>query len=316
MAVLMPQALTDLNQIRELQSPSATFPSGDSDLYISLINSVTQFCLTRTRRRYFKYKVISPEYHDGLGKDSVIVHHAPVITLTAVYDSIDRQFDSDSLLDFTSDPYNDEVELVEPYKQIIRRLGAYFGNGQGNVRLDYTAGYSTFVVMAGINDRIVFTDDIGQQTATLTEAEYNAVTLATEVQTKMDAASDNTITCSYSQVSHRFSFGSNGTTFSLHSNTGGDRTKQLVMIMGFSPLADLSGDTIYYGDYPALGQPEDLVDVANELVLWFYEQRRERRSGKFSVSTDGPGTSSMSFDYTNIPNSILSRLEPYEAIQI
>ena len=46
------------------------------------------------------------------------------------------------------------------------------------------------------------------------------------------------------------------------------------MIMGFSPLADLSGDTIYYGDYPALGQPEDLVDVANELVLWFYEQRR------------------------------------------
>lgn len=316
MPVLIANALTDINRLRDLQSPSATFPTKDEAVYTQLINSSTQFVFTHIHRTWLKYRVITNEYHDGLGAKEIAVNHYPIITLTSIYDDLYRQFGSSTQLDYAIDPYNDDVEIIEPHRQLVRNLDGTFGSGRSNVKLDYTAGYSTFVVQEGSNDQIEFVDSTSTNfTATLAEGEYNAVSLATEIQTKMDAATGtDTITCTYSTTSHRFKIASSGATFEIKWETGGVRSDGCGRLLGFDITKDGFGATTYYSTYPALGIPEDLIDAVNTLILWRYEQIRERRIGQFSMSTQS-GTG-MSFDYNNVPQWFLDMIAPYRVYEL
>tara|TARA_Y100000310_G_scaffold304750_1_gene344219 strand:- start:1883 stop:2821 length:939 start_codon:yes stop_codon:yes gene_type:complete len=307
MATLIPDALSDLNRIRELQTPSATNPAGDNNLYIRIINFISQYALTETHRPSFKYASITDEYHNGLGHIEVAVKYWPIVTLTSIFDDTTRNFTSSTELTYADAPATDDVRILEPNRQLIERLDANFGNGQGNVKITYTSGFSHFIVQAGVNDQITFTDSAATYTTTLTEAKYNAVSLASHISTQMNTDASDTITIAYSTVSHRYSIASDG---SLTINwDASDRVKGLAQMLGFNDTADDTGATTYYGDYPAIGIPEDLASIVDMYVLWAYESTKERRTGKFSSDTSQG--SSMSFDYTNVPDWFTDVLNSY-----
>jgi len=87
------------------------------------------------------------EQYNGRGAQMLQLRHRPVITVTAVWDSLDRVFDDSTLVPATS------YHVFKPQGRIElsggignwpeERRGARFGDGVANVRVDYTAGYAT-----------------------------------------------------------------------------------------------------------------------------------------------------------------------------
>lgn len=71
------------------------------------------------------------------------------------------------------------------------------------------------------NKTIVFQEDgtASDLTATLTEQNYTAAQLATEIASKMTTASANTITCSYDSQTFKFTISTDGTSLKLTSGT-------------------------------------------------------------------------------------------------
>lgn len=307
---LNPECLTDLNRIRKIQSPAVDYPSGDEAMFELLINSATSMALNYTNRLSFKYQSITDEYHDGNGSDILLLNYWPILLVASIYDDSGRAFASSSLLDYNQDPQNDDIEVIGPRNHKIRMFDGVFGCGKSNIKVTYTAGYSDLIIQGGVNDQIAFTDSGGDVTSTLTEGKYNAVSLATELQTQMTTDSSDTITVSYSTVSHRYKISTDGGTLSLNwLSTTNDRAKSFGELIGFNVGLDSQSSTSYYSSYPILGIPEDIIDTVTSIVIWRYNEHKEVRTGKISQSKDVGDSSS--FDYSNIPARILETLDPY-----
>lgn len=311
MAMLISEALTDMNRMSTLLSPSSKNPNVDGDRLISLINSVSQFLLTFTHRPSFKYYSVSGELHDGNGIEFIQLNYWPIIALTSIYDDVNRTFGSESLIAAT----DYEIYRNNPNSPIsnagqVRYLDGTFAKGMSNVKVTYTAGFSLFEIHEGYNDQIIVAEGSGANvTVTLTAGRYHASSLATHIGTVItnDATLALTYTCSYSAISHRFKI-STTSTFHVRWLATGFRHRELGRLLGFDVSADDVNASSYTADYPALGIPEDVIDVANSLVHWRYMEMVENRIGKFSEGREG---TSYSFDYSNIPNRILRQLEPY-----
>lgn len=88
------------------------------------------------------------EQHSGRGATEVVLRHRPIISVSGVWDSLDRVFDDSTKI--SSDRYH--VWKESGRIELIRRnvdwpdespRNTRFGDGVGNVRVDYTAGYAT-----------------------------------------------------------------------------------------------------------------------------------------------------------------------------
>lgn len=86
---------------------------------------------------------------------------------------------------------------------------------------------------------------------------YTAVELAAEAQAKMDAESGDTITVSYSESTHKFTFASDGGTFQLNANGGPNTAIAAWQLLGVDPSTDKVGATSYVGENPVFTLPED-----------------------------------------------------------
>lgn len=98
-----------------------------------------------------------------------------------------------------------------------------------------------------------FTDDVGTVAAQVEEKTWkDPYELADALSTAMTAASvgsgDDTITVTYNDSNGKFSFASDGTTFSLLWNTGTNAANTIGSLIGFSVAADDTGATTYEGD--------------------------------------------------------------------
>jgi len=307
MAVLIPSCLTDLNRISTLMSPSASFPAEDQNMIIMLINSISRY-ITRMCKREFKYKSVSNEDADGRGVEWLKLNYYPIVSVTSIYDDVNRLFTASSLLTEGTD-----FEIYNANAGIIRYLDGSFASGTSNVRSTYVAGYSEFQVVKGSNDQVNFSDGTAR-TATLDEGAYNAVSLAAHIQTKMDALSSDTITCVYSSISHKFTIASNGSTLSLTwLSSANARSQELGKLIGFVVTADDSSALSYTSDYPAIGVPDDLSDAVESFVRFRYAEAKEKRIGMFSQSS---GDSSSSFDFSNLPSYINEIIQQYRIRRI
>ena len=304
MATLIPEALTDLNQLETYLSASATFPTSDSDIFIQLINTTTQFCLTYTRRKSFKYKTISSELHDGLGTTKVITKFHPIISITDIYDDTARNYAVGSLISASN------YQVFSADGGIIRRFDSYFNSGVSNIKLGYVAGFSNYDVMEYFNDQIIVNEGASNITVTLTAGDYNSSTLAAQMQTDLNADSSTTLTYTvvYTEASHRYKITVASGTFSLPWTVAGSRHKEFGKLLGFYIGTDDAASASQVSDYPALGLPLDLVEAINTIVRYRYEEIRERRIGKSSESTD---MGSMTFNYNGVPGFSLDLLSPY-----
>jgi len=106
-------------------------------------------------------------------------------------------------------------------------------------------------IVAGVNDKIDFEDDGGVKVATLTAGNYaTGALMAAHVQTQMDAASVDTITCTYSSGTRKMTIASDGTTFELDWDSGANASTSAGEDLGYDTSADDTGSTSYVGDNP------------------------------------------------------------------
>jgi hypothetical protein len=104
-----------------------------------------------------------------------------------------------------------------------------------------------YVIVAGENDVLDFNDG-GAQQAVLTAGLYTAAGLASHIQTQVDAESTDTITCTYSDSTNKFTLASDGGTFQLLLKTGTNKERSAYKLLGFTDSADKTGSTSYAGD--------------------------------------------------------------------
>lgn len=85
------------------------------------------------------------EYKDGGGNQEILTDEWPIISITSIYDDVDREYPDISLID--SDDYTfypNEGKIVLMSSTIIgRNFRTVFYNGKRNVKITYVAGYTT-----------------------------------------------------------------------------------------------------------------------------------------------------------------------------
>ena len=110
------------------------------------------------------------------------------------------------------------------------------------------------------NNELDFNDGSDQQ-ATLTAGLYASwAALAAHIQTQMDAASGDNITCTYSESTHKLTISSDGVTFILKTNDGANKERSAWATLGYDTAQNKTGGGPYEGDDALFESPEkDLV---------------------------------------------------------
>ena len=301
--MLIPQAMTDLNHLEDSLKPSSIYSVNDRTLLENLINYSSRFILRYTNRSKVKYHTVTDQY-TGDGTDVLLLHDIPVISISSVYMDANRAFGSDSLVE------TDYYVLEESEYGQIRFINKAASPDILSIKVTYVAGYSSFPVFTGYSDQLTLTEDTTSFTVNLNQGDYTASSLATEFQTRLNAAGAYNYTVSFSEASQRLAI-SAGSAFSL--SWSGTREEECARVLGFDIDSTQTSATVQYSDFPLLGIPADLIGLCNAFVLWRYEEVKERRSGKFSESR---GDSSYSFDYSNIPNYVRETLDQYRLINM
>lgn len=160
-----------------------------------------------------------------------------------------------------------------------------------NLSVDVTAGelincsfdmegiknfFDPITVESGVNDTIEFSDG-SPHTVTLTAKTYkDPYDFASAVQQAMDAASSDTITCTYSSYTGKFTIESNGATLSLVWFSGSFPAQTAGGLLGFNTTADDTGVLTYTSDYamdysspytPSFDSPGDALVAKNNRFM-------------------------------------------------
>lgn len=152
--------LTSLTAVKRYLGISLSDTTND-DLLNQLIASASEAVETYCGRRFAK--TVYTEYDDGRGDSRLVLDHRPIVSVTSVHDDLRRTFDAGSLV--SPDDY-----IVRELAGIIELLrsaagfyssGAFFSDGQRNVKIVYEAGYATIP------------EDVAQACTILTAALYH-----------------------------------------------------------------------------------------------------------------------------------------------
>ena len=125
--------LTTRDDLKRYLGIDATDTSQD-DLLDDLIGYASERIETYCRRCFASAELT--EYLDGPGTTELVLSRRPVSVLTSVRVDADR--------DFAAETEVDSSELVlRADAGVVERVGAVFPAAARNVRVEYTAGYST-----------------------------------------------------------------------------------------------------------------------------------------------------------------------------
>lgn len=119
------------------------------------------------------------------------------------------------------------------------------------------------------NDDLDFVDDGGTKVASMTNKLYkDPIDLAEEISSKMNAASVDVITVTYSSSTGKYTLASDGSTFSLLWDSGGNTATTIGELIGFDTSADDTGSLTYTGDNAITLAAEftPVFDSSNPLV--------------------------------------------------
>lgn len=185
-----------------------------------------------------------------------------------------------------------------------------------NMNIDFTANnlaeinfdfegmqyYYNPITVSSSNNKIDFDDDAGttDSTATLTSKVYRSPhELAAEVATQMTAQSvgdgNDTISCSYSDTTGKFTISTSGSLLSLNFSSGANTANTAATILGFATSDQTSATTYTSGTAqtynpavtPTYDSSDSLVIRDAELLIGDFDQITSRKCLKasFSVST-------------------------------
>lgn len=302
---LIPEALTNPIEMKPSLLASGNYNANDEDLLIELINEASLYILKYCARDSFKYKTVSNEIHDGFGDDYLYTDYAPIISITSLYDDVNRDFDSATLVD------SDDYEIKNAETGLVRLYSTTFSEAKSSIQISYTAGYSDFSVYPNQSDQLTVLIGQASSTVRLNPGNYTASSLAAQLQSKLQTVDAN-FSVSYDESLHAFKFTLNQSFSIDYSNSSAELAHQL----GFDADAtsyQSGSDYLIYSKYPVLGIPRDLIGVCNALVRWRFAEVKERRVGKFSETTESHSTS---FDYSNVPTYITQILNQYKRVRV
>jgi len=100
------------------------------------INGASGFCNSYTKRKLLSRSLT--EYYSGGGVEMIMLNNYPCTTLTSVYDDLNRVYGADTLITLTN-----LVVMPTDLLYTIIYDGNVFGDGLKNVKITYTAGYSS-----------------------------------------------------------------------------------------------------------------------------------------------------------------------------
>lgn len=141
MATISSNAWTSLANAKEyLQIATAT--TTYDDLLINLINR-SETILERYCGRKMKSRSYT-EYYDGDGTRFLYTKQWPIVSITSIHIDVDRVFGSAELVSSSDYFFDDENGEVQGRITLLGTADeSIFGQGYGNVKLVYTAGYAT-----------------------------------------------------------------------------------------------------------------------------------------------------------------------------
>jgi len=135
MASVDQYSLVVSGDVRETLGLSVTEVSDDS-LIANLINRLSTRIESYCGRKFVAREYT--EYHDGDKTNAVIVDNPPIISVSGLWDDIDREFTSNE--EITSDNY--VVYSNEGYLSLYNDE-VYFSRGVQNIKVVYSGGYTT-----------------------------------------------------------------------------------------------------------------------------------------------------------------------------
>jgi uncharacterized phiE125 gp8 family phage protein len=107
-----------------------TYDSTISRLVTAASDAVERFCRRRFARSEYS------EFYDGRGADRIVLLQRPVVSVENVWDDPSGEYFDDELLE------TEEYEVDSERGIIVLRQGRFF-DGKRNVKVEYTAGYSS-----------------------------------------------------------------------------------------------------------------------------------------------------------------------------
>lgn len=278
-------------------------------------------CNRKLRARNYGANGIDPEYQNGTGSKYLRTKQYPLISITNLYDDLNRDFGSATLKASTDYfVHNAAAGIIQ--LEADAALGSVFSEGNGNIRLEYIGGFDHFYVIDDQNDRLDFEETASTElTANIAGDVYTASGLCTQLETALDAAGASTHTATYDYYTSKFKIASDrtggGGTFKLLWNSGTNAYRTIGNVLGFDLSADDADAADHTSDYSALGIPDDLEDAC----LWLCQDRLEKaqyggkRFGIDSrVSEQQAGT--LKFIVGEIPPEIKRMLRPYKRVPL
>lgn len=160
-------------------------------------------------------------------------------------------------------------------------------------------------------------NDGGVKAAQVTTGMYkDPLDLASAIQTAMQTLSTDTITCTYSSTTGKFTIASNGAAFSLLWNTGANTANTIAAKIGFSAAADDTAALTYTSDnaisfaapqVPVYESTQPNVAKANQVLFGTFSDKACFQASKISIKVADTKTDLMSVcSASGIVGSIVS----------
>ena len=133
----------DLTTVAHVKNYLDISGSDDDTVLGQLVDRATKAIESYCKRTFSSASYT--EYHDGKGASALILKHRPVTAVTSVHDDADRVFGADSLIASTDYIVREAEGIIEwlTSSSTFPSTAAYFYDYQLNVKVIYTAGYST-----------------------------------------------------------------------------------------------------------------------------------------------------------------------------
>lgn len=134
------EPLVSLLKVKTMCQISAEETSEDYRLNLAIAGAsvaIESYC-----GRLFRARELT-EYYDGKGFDTLFLNQYPVISITGIWDDLDRLFEDSSKMDADSyylDAENGMVKIIAPQSAVFGT--GVFTPGIANVKVVYNAGYS------------------------------------------------------------------------------------------------------------------------------------------------------------------------------
>lgn len=146
----------------------------------------------------------------------------------------------------------------------------------GSFSIEGLSYYFNPIELTASNNKLDFNDG-GDKNATIAAGFYkDPKDLAAAVQTAMDTLSSDTITCTYSDSTGKFTIATSGATLNLEWNTGTNTAQTIGTRLGFLVAADDTGALTYTSDNamtltsthtPSFDSSDPLVAKYNEVLI-------------------------------------------------